>query len=56
MNCATIWHGGEIATRLFEVGWCLLDGLNFCRMVYDLFDQISEGPEGSAKLRLAPQR
>jgi hypothetical protein len=34
----------------------LLDGLNFCRMVYDLFDQISEGPEGSAKLRLRPTK
>ena len=30
----------------------LLDGLIFCRKVYDLFDQISSDPDGIAKLRL----
>ena len=30
----------------------LLDGLQFCRQVYDLFDQTRREPEGIAKLRL----
>ncbi len=30
----------------------LLDGLDFCRNVYDLFDQIRNGPEGIARIRL----
>lgn len=30
----------------------LLDGLDFCRKVYDLFDQISREPEGKSRLRL----
>jgi hypothetical protein len=30
----------------------LLDGLDFCRQVYDLFDQVSNEPDGVAKLRL----
>ena len=30
----------------------LLDGLDFCRRVYDLFDQISQGPDGKGRLRL----
>jgi len=30
----------------------LLDGLNFCRKVYDLFDQVRAEPDGTAKLRL----
>jgi hypothetical protein len=30
----------------------LLDGLDFCRKVYDLFDQVQNGPDGIAKLRL----
>lgn len=30
----------------------LLDGLDFCRKVYDLFDQINRGPEGKSRLRL----
>lgn len=34
----------------------LLDGLDFCRKVYDLFEQVSEGPDGIAKLRLRPTR
>jgi hypothetical protein len=32
----------------------LLDGLSFCRKVYDLFDQLSAEPGGIAKLRLRP--
>jgi hypothetical protein len=28
----------------------LLDGLDFCRKVYDLFDQVRNGPDGIAKL------
>src|SRR5712692_7688198 len=32
----------------------LLDGLDFCRKAYDLFDQVSGGPDGIAKLRLRP--
>lgn len=32
----------------------LLDGLDFCRKVYDLFDQVRNGPDGVAKLRLRP--
>ena len=30
----------------------LLDGLDFCRKVYDLFDQVSGAPNGIARLRL----
>jgi hypothetical protein len=34
----------------------LLDGLEFCRKVYDLFDQVQGGPDGVAKLRLRPTK
>ena len=34
----------------------LLDGLEFCRKVYDLFDQVSGSPDGIAKLRLRPTK
>ena len=34
----------------------LLDGLDFCRKVYDLFDQVRDGPDGVAKLRLRPTK
>jgi hypothetical protein len=34
----------------------LLDGLDFCSKVYNLFDQVSTGPEGIAKLRLRPTK
>jgi len=34
----------------------LLNGLHFCRKVYDLFDQVSDGPDGIAKLRLRPTK
>lgn len=34
----------------------LLDGLDFCRKVYDLFDQVRGGPDGIAKLRLRPTK
>ncbi len=34
----------------------LLDGLDFCRKVYDLFDQIQGGPDGVARLRLRPTK
>jgi hypothetical protein len=34
----------------------LLDGLDFCRKVYDLFDQVQAGPDGIAKLRLRPTK
>ena len=34
----------------------LLDGLDFCRKVYDLFDQVQFGPDGIAKLRLRPTK
>jgi hypothetical protein len=34
----------------------LLDGLDFCRKVYDLFDQMQAGPDGVAKLRLRPTK
>jgi hypothetical protein len=30
----------------------ILDGLDFCRRVYDLFDQVRSDPDGIAKLRL----
>lgn len=30
----------------------LLDGLDFCRKVYDLFEQINQEPEGKGRLRL----
>jgi len=30
----------------------LLDGLDFCRRVYDLFDHIQHGPDGIERLRL----
>jgi hypothetical protein len=32
----------------------LLDGLDFCRMAYDLFDQMSGEPDGIAKTSTAP--
>jgi hypothetical protein len=34
----------------------LLDGLGFCRKVYDWFDQTRQAPEGTAKLRLRPTK
>jgi hypothetical protein len=34
----------------------LLDGLNFCRQVYTLFDQVRAGAEGIANLRLRPTK
>ena len=34
----------------------LLEGLDFCRKVYDLFDQMQAGPDGVAKLRLRPTK
>ncbi|MGO9590666.1 MAG: hypothetical protein ACLP3K_11565 [Candidatus Acidiferrales bacterium] len=34
----------------------LLDGLDFCRKVYDLFDQVRGGPDGISKLRLRPTK
>jgi hypothetical protein len=32
----------------------LLDGLDFCRKAYDLFDQVQRGADGIKKLRLRP--
>jgi hypothetical protein len=34
----------------------LLNGLDFCRKVYDMFDQVKDGPGGVAKLRLRPTK
>src|SRR5262245_206815 len=34
----------------------LLDGLDFCKLVYELFDQVRSGPDGVAKLRLRPTK
>jgi hypothetical protein len=34
----------------------LLDGLDFCRKVYDLFDQLRIEPDGIAKFRLRPTK
>jgi hypothetical protein len=34
----------------------LLDGLDFCRKVYDLFDQVQSEPDGIARLRLRPTK
>lgn len=34
----------------------LINGLDFCRKVYDLFEQMSDIPEGIAKLRLRPTK
>lgn len=34
----------------------LLDGLDFCRKVYDLFDRVRSGPDGTTKLRLRPTK
>ncbi len=34
----------------------LLDGLDFCRKVYDFFDQVRSGPDGIEKLRLRPTK
>jgi hypothetical protein len=34
----------------------LLDGLEFCRNVYDLFEQVRAGPDGIAKLRRRPTK
>lgn len=41
---------------LLRLDGVLLDGFDFCRKVYDLFDQVSEGPDGVAKLRLRPTK
>jgi hypothetical protein len=41
---------------LLSLDGVLLDGLDFCGKVYDLFDQVSEGPDGVAKLRLRPTK
>jgi hypothetical protein len=34
----------------------LLDGLDYCRKVYDLFDLISREPDGKNRLRLRPSK
>ncbi len=34
----------------------LLDGLTFCRKVYELFDQIRAGPNGTSRIRLRPTK
>jgi hypothetical protein len=34
----------------------LLDGLDFCRRVYDLFHQVQAGPDGIARPRLRPTK
>jgi hypothetical protein len=34
----------------------LLDGLDFCGRVYDLFDEVRQGPNGLKNLRLRPSR
>src|ERR1035438_8193757 len=34
----------------------LLDGFDFCRKVYELFDQVSGGPDGITRLRLRPAK
>jgi hypothetical protein len=34
----------------------LLDGMHFCRKVYQLFNQTRTGPDGVAKLRLRPTK
>lgn len=34
----------------------LLDGLNFCRKVYLLFEQIKAGPDGTTRLRMRPAK
>jgi len=34
----------------------LIDGLDFCRRVYDLFDQVRRGPDGVKNLRLRPSK
>lgn len=34
----------------------LLDGLDFCRQAYDLFDQVRRGPDGVKNLRLRPSK
>jgi hypothetical protein len=42
-------------TRLLDLSTFdgqLLDGLDFCRKVYDFFDQVRREPDGVAKLRL----
>ena len=33
-----------------------MDGLLFCRAVYNLFDQIRQGPDGISKIRLRPTK
>ena len=34
----------------------LLDGLNFCRKVYQFFDQVRAAPDGPSRIRLRPTR
>jgi hypothetical protein len=34
----------------------LLDGLDFCHKVYDLFDQVNQGSNGKERLRLRPSK
>jgi hypothetical protein len=34
----------------------LLDGLNFCRKVYEFFDQVRAAPDGASRIRLRPTK
>lgn len=43
---------GKTKLDLSELDNQLLDGLDFCQKVYDLFDRTRSEPEGSAKLRV----
>lgn len=42
--------------NLVAIDNVLLDGLDFCRRVYDLFDLVNREPDGKSRLRLRPSK
>jgi hypothetical protein len=62
MDSIVAWNSGVYAMSarrqldLSTFDGQLLDGLDFCGKVYDLFDQVSGEPDGIAKLRLRPTK
>jgi hypothetical protein len=48
-----------VAKRLLDLSTFdgrLLDGLNFCKKVYDMFDQVRGSADGIAKIRMRPTK
>src|ERR1700751_5878092 len=49
-------HGRAADIDLSVIDGQLLDGLDFCRRVYDAFDEIDRRPDGKSRLRLRPSK